>query len=85
MIKLKEINNNENDNPSNGDMNEEDANLLKEEIDNLEKTDNKKTLNLSFKNEDDEGKWTLLDIKFGLPLFDSELNKALFDRIIINR
>ena len=76
---------------NNGNMNEEGANLLQEEIDNItkeEQSDMKpKTLDLLGKSKGkntDHVPWTLLDINFGIPLFDSELNKIICQRITIN-
>ena len=63
LIKLNALHDNAaafNDTPKNGDMNEDDANLLEEEIDNLELDDKKKknnlTLNLPVDENIDEGK-----------------------------
>ena len=73
LIKLNEVHDNAaafKDTPKNGDMNEDDANLLEEEIDNLELDDDKKkkknlTLNLPIDENIDEGRhfspfWTLI-------------------------
>ncbi len=94
MIKLQPILQDEDevDGCNNGDMNDEGADLLREEIDNLdtEKSQKPTTLDLgihSNKNESQSsrrGQWTLLDIKYGIPLFDSELNKVISQRVTIN-
>ena len=73
LIKLKVTKDDkENDHPENGDMNDEDANLLKEELDNLEVRENNLTKkpNLTLKilnndKDDDSYCWTLNDIKYG--------------------
>ena len=79
MLKLQGVDSDDSG-PKNGEMNEENANLLQEEVDNI--SDSK--LELKLNNPRDEGKWMLLDIKFGVPLFDSDLNKAICQSIIYN-
>ena len=79
LIKLNTVNDNEDGGkPFNGQMNEESASLLQEEIDNID--NNKPTLELN----SDSGQWMLLDVHFGVPLFDSDLNRAIGQRIVTN-
>lgn len=64
-------------------MNEENANLLQEELDNIPDLAKKKSLALD-QDHSPGGKWMLLDVTFGIPLFDSELNKSICQGIVIN-
>ena len=76
--------------PRNGEMNEENLDLLMEEVDNIPDTSmmgakpkNIGPLNIAAGQKAGEN-WILLDIKFGVPLFDSELNKAICENITSN-
>lgn len=83
LLKLKDMNDNFKtfEEAKNGQMNEENASLLQEEVDNIPDSKPKK---LTLNDEEDVGKWMLMDIKFGIPLFDSSLNKAICQGIVIN-
>jgi hypothetical protein len=72
--------------PRNGEMNEESLDLLQEEVDNIPETSViQKPRNLATLNAIEKtGNWMLLDIKFGIPLFDSDLNKATCEGITSN-
>lgn len=85
LIKLNISNDNDHGAPKNGDMNDEDANLLMEEVDSISETSGaaRSKLNLPL-TESSHGQWMLLDVKFGIPLFDSDLNKEICQRITIN-
>ena len=76
--------------PRNGEMNEENLDLLKEEVDNIPDTSMMGTkpkslgpLDIAAGQKAGEN-WILLDIKYGVPLFDSELNKAICEGIKSN-
>lgn len=84
LLKLKDVNDNFRTNgeeAKNGQMNDENASLLQEEVDNIPDTKPKK---LALEDDEDEGNWMLMDIKFGIPLFDSNLNKDICQGIVIN-
>ena len=72
--------------PRNGEMNEENLDLLQEEVDNLSDTTMvSKPRNLGQLDANEKvANWILLDIKFGIPLFDSDLNKATCEGIKSN-
>jgi len=72
--------------PRNGEMNEESLDLLQEEVDNIPETSvTQKPRNLATLNAIEKtGNWMLLDIKFGIPLFDADLNKATCEGITSN-
>ncbi len=84
------------DTPSNGKIQAEHADLLAEELDRLEvetsqsikkKTSKDLALDLRSEMRQVEKKrpnWILLDLSFGIPLFDSELNKGVCERITSN-
>ena len=76
-------------NPQNGVMKLENAILLQEEVDKMSASINenvgKSAKNLSLRESMPlEKRDFLLDINFGIPLFDSDLNKAICQRIVIN-
>lgn len=72
------------DTPTNGDMKEEDAELLQQEVDKIDlSAKRKKKLTLDTKS-DKHGVWMLLDVTFGIPLFDTELNQTICKRIVGN-
>ena len=70
-------------NAQNGVMNLENAMLLQEEVDRMSSDDDKKEPPSNFKDLSLKRDY-LLGINFGIPLFDSDLNKAICQRIVIN-
>ena len=72
--------------PENGKMNKENAELLEEELNNcLEENHEKENVKLDndTKNVPEEPNcWMLLDVNFGIPLFNPELNKNICERIV---
>ena len=70
--------------PENGKINKENAELLEEELNscleasqiNQERNKNKS------KEETITNSWVLLDVNFGIPLFNPELNKRICERIV---
>ena len=76
-------------NPQNGVMKLENAILLQEEVDKMSASGNDKTDSIPKKLSLRDPMPTvkrdyLLGINFGIPLFDSDLNKAICQRIVIN-
>ena len=74
--------------PENGKINKENAELLEEELNSCLKdtTLEDKAIPISRDSKDNEKtsetNWVLLDVNFGIPLFNPELNKSICDRII---
>ena len=73
---------------SNGDLSAEKANLLSSELDSLDEEmgEKKAKMTLDLKTGEDEVKreanWIILDLNFGVPLFDPDLNQQICTRII---
>ena len=81
LIKLEPPNPTDELNPHGGVMNLENAILLQEEVDNMSETDEKAKKPLVLMTEKRQ---YLLGINFGIPLFDSDLNKSICQKIVIN-
>ena len=85
LIKLEVADETESSNhaPHNGEMDEAKATLLQEEVDNIPNDKGKIPLTLAV-DSNPGSRWMLLDVKFGIPLFDSDLNKSICQGIVIN-
>ena len=87
-LEVMDDNNESSGAPKNGEMNEANATLLQEEVDNVVEDGRKSSKSkqkMSLLNDNEfRKKWMLLDIKFGVPLFDSELNRTICQGIVIN-
>ena len=74
------------DGPQNGKLNKENAELLEEELDScLEegKMANKDEKDAKSNSKDvTKSNWVLLDVNFGIPLFNPELNKCICERVV---
>ena len=64
----------------NGGFEPDCADLLKEEVDSIE--DEKPKLSLNLKGDTKPENWVLLDVNFGIPLFNAELNKEVCNKIV---
>lgn len=60
--------------------NSSNVHLLAEELDKMNKDEVKNKLTLDLK----PSHWLVLDLNFGIPLFDSDLNKRICDSIVSN-
>ena len=59
--------------------------LIGEELDKIDLPQKKKSLSLDVGSKTsslDEGIWSLLDLNFGIPLFDPKLNKDICERVV---
>lgn len=76
-------------------MDKASVDLLEEELDNIdnplagqagstEDLRNRVGLSLDVATSQNEDNWTFLDLNFGIPLFDAELNNKICERIISN-
>ncbi len=79
--------------PRNGKVGKEQADLLEAELDSIEESDREKRIRrmkLEVGGSKEAGtsrrkstaNWTLLDVNFGVPLFDAKLNKEVCQRIV---
>ena len=85
-LRLSESEPNDSSFPTNGKVKKESADLLEEELDSLE-IDNKAKppMTLGVQEMKVEPRrppnWVLLDLTFGVPLFDADLNKEVCGKI----